>query len=196
VGWTFCHRRPTAYGVQLRFVPTAVSGAFVVEIEAHRDERGMFARSFDAEIFRKHGLAADYPQCSISSNPKRGTMRGMHYQAEPRPEIKLVRATRGRVFDVALDLRKMSPTFLSWAAVELDASRHNAFYIPAGCAHGFLTLEDDSELFYQVSEVYVSELARGVRWDDPAFSIQWPFAPTVIGERDLALETYSQEISI
>ncbi|MBX5145244.1 dTDP-4-dehydrorhamnose 3,5-epimerase [Rhizobium lentis] len=180
----------------MKFVPTAVSGAFVVEIDPRSDERGVFARTFDARSFADRGLVPVYPQCNISQNHKRGTLRGMHYQADPRPEIKLVRATRGRVFDVALDLRRGSPTYLQWASVELDASRHNAFYIPAGCAHGFLTLEDDCELFYQMSEVYVPELARGVRWNDPAFSIAWPFRPSVISERDAALESYSQEMSL
>jgi len=180
----------------MKFVPTAVSGAFVVEVDARSDERGLFARTFDARSFADHGLVPVYPQCNLSQNHKRGTLRGMHYQAEPRPEIKLVRATRGRVFDVALDLRRDSPTYLKWASVELDANSYNAFYIPAGCAHGFLTLEDDCELFYQMSEVYVPELARGVRWDDPAFSIAWPFMPSVISERDAALECYSQETSL
>lgn len=180
----------------MKFVPTAVSGAFIVEVDARSDERGLFARTFDAKSFADHGLVPVYPQCNVSQNHKRGTLRGMHYQAEPRPEIKLVRATRGRVFDVALDLRRDSPTYLKWASVELDANNYNAFYIPAGCAHGFLTLEDDCELFYQMSEVYVPELARGVRWDDPAFSIAWPFMPSVISERDAALECYSQETSL
>jgi dTDP-4-dehydrorhamnose 3,5-epimerase len=180
----------------MKFVPTAVSGAFVVEVDARSDDRGLFARTFDAKSFADHGLVPVYPQCNVSQNHKRGTLRGMHYQAEPRPEIKLVRATRGKVFDVALDLRRDSPTYLKWAAVKLDAASHNAFYIPAGCAHGFLTLEDDCELFYQMSEVYVPELARGVRWDDPAFSIAWPFMPSVISERDAALESYSQETSL
>lgn len=180
----------------MKFVPTAVSGAFIVEVDARSDERGLFARTFDAKSFADHGLVPVYPQCNVSQNHRRGTLRGMHYQAEPRPEIKLVRATRGRVFDVALDLRLDSPTYLKWAAVELDAAQYNAFYIPAGCAHGFLTLEDDCELFYQMSEVYVPELARGVRWDDPAFSIAWPFTPGVISERDAALESYSQETGL
>lgn len=180
----------------MKFVPTAISGAFVVEVDARSDERGLFARTFDAKSFADQGLVPVYPQCNVSQNHKRGTLRGMHYQADPRPEIKLVRATRGRVFDVALDLRRDSPTYLKWASVELDATRHNAFYIPAGCAHGFLTLEDDCELFYQMSEVYVPELARGVRWDDPAFAIAWPFTPSVFSERDAALESYSQESSL
>ncbi|PDT30395.1 dTDP-4-dehydrorhamnose 3,5-epimerase [Rhizobium sp. M10] len=177
----------------MRFAPTAVAGAFVVEVEVRADDRGMFARTFCAESFTAHGLASVYPQCNLSQNHRRGTLRGMHYQADPKPEAKLVRAVRGRVFDVALDLRRESPTYLKWASVELDATSRNAFYIPAGCAHGFLTLEDDCELFYQMSEIYVPELARGVRWDDPAFSIAWPFTPSVISERDVALASYRQE---
>lgn len=172
----------------MRFVPTAVCGAFIVEVDAHSDERGMFTRTFCAEAFAAQGLAAVYPQCNVSRNARRGTLRGLHYQAAPRPEAKLVRATSGRAFDVAVDLRPASSSYLAWAAVELDAGKHNAFYIPAGCAHGFLTLEDDCELFYQMSDPYVAELARGVRFDDPAFSITWPFAPLVISARDASLE--------
>ena len=177
----------------MKFVPTAVTGAFVVTVEARSDERGSFARTFDAKCFADNGLVSVYSQCNLSQNHKRGTLRGMHYQAEPRPEVKLVRATRGKVFDVALDLRRGSPTYLKWAAAELSAKNHTAFYIPAGCAHGFLTLEDDSELFYQMSEVYVPDLARGVRWDDPAFAIAWPFAPSVISKRDAVLESYNED---
>ncbi|WP_295556567.1 dTDP-4-dehydrorhamnose 3,5-epimerase [uncultured Hyphomicrobium sp.] len=177
----------------MRIIPTAVAGAFVVEIDALSDERGMFARTFCAETFAAHGLASQFPQCNVSTNTKRGTLRGLHYQAEPKPEAKLVRATSGRAFDVAVDLRTSSPSYLKWAAVELDAGRRNAFYIPAGCAHGFVTLEDDCEIFYQMSEVYVAELQRGVRFDDPAFAIAWPLAPTVISARDAALERYRLE---
>lgn len=174
----------------MKFVSTAVSGAFIVEIEEHADDRGMFARTFCAETFASRGLAWAFPQCNVSQSHQRGTLRGLHYQAGPRPEAKLVRATRGRVFDVAVDLRPASASYLRWAAVELDAAQRNAFYIPPGCAHGFLTLEDDCELFYQMSEVYAADLARGVRFDDPAFSIAWPFAPSAINARDAAFERY------
>lgn len=174
----------------MRFIPTAVSGAFIVEVDELSDDRGMFARTFCAQTFAAQGLASIYPQCNVSQNHKRGTLRGMHYQADPKPEAKLVRAIRGRVFDVAVDLRPTSASYLRWASVELDAARRNTFYIPAGCAHGFLTLEDNCELFYQMSEVYEADLSRGIRFDDPAFSIAWPFAPDVISERDAALENY------
>jgi len=178
----------------MKFVATAVTGAFIVEIDALSDERGLFARTFCAETFAEQGLAWVYPQCNVSTSIRRGTLRGLHYQADPKPEAKLVRATRGRVFDVAVDLRPDSPSFLKWAAAELDATRHNAFYIPTGCAHGFLTLEDDCTLFYQMSEAYAPDLARGVRWDDSAFGIAWPFAPDVISERDAAYPDYNQEM--
>lgn len=178
----------------MKFAATDVAGAFVVEPQMLSDERGQFGRTFCAETFGAQGLATSYPQCNVSTNLRRGTLRGMHYQAEPAAEAKLVRATRGRVFDVALDLRPTSPSFLQWAAVELDAARHNAFYIPAGCAHGFLTLEDDCALFYQMSATYAPDLARGVRWDDPAFAIAWPFGPEVISARDATYPDFSTEV--
>lgn len=176
----------------MKFLATEITGAFLVEADALADGRGMFARTFCAETFAAQGLASVYPQCNLSANIRRGTLRGLHYQADPKPEAKLVRATSGRVFDVAVDLRPQSPTYRKWAAAELDAARHNAFYIPAGCAHGFLTLEDGCTLFYQMSESYVPELARGVRWDDPAFNIDWPFAPIVISERDANYPSHNQ----
>jgi dTDP-4-dehydrorhamnose 3,5-epimerase len=174
----------------VKLIPTAITGAMIVEIDALADERGLFGRTFCADLFGAHGLATHFVQCNTSHNPKRGTLRGMHYQAGPREEAKLVRATRGRAFDVAIDLRPASNSHLQWAAVELDADRRNAFYIPPGCAHGFLTLTDDCELFYMMSESYAPDLARGVRWDDPAFSIDWPFPPLVMSERDAMCEDY------
>jgi dTDP-4-dehydrorhamnose 3,5-epimerase len=123
-------------------------------------------------------------QCSISFNHARGTLRGMHYQAHPHPECKLVRCTRGAIYDVALDLRQSSPTFGQWTAAELSADAGNMLYIPGNCAHGFITLEDRSEILYQISEFYYPELARGLRWNDPAFGIEWPIQPTVISDRD------------
>ena len=180
----------------MKFLPTAIAGAFVVEADPQEDERGMFARTFCAKLFADQGLPSHYPQSSISVNHKRGTLRGLHYQMAPQAEAKLVRVTRGRVFDVAVDLRADSTTYLQWAAVELIADQHNAFAIPAGCAHGYLTLEDRCELYYHLSSEYVPDLAGGVRWDDPLFSIQWPFAPAVIGARDAAYPYYSQEIGL
>lgn len=174
----------------MKLIPTAVNGAMVVEVDAHADERGLFARTFCAEAFGAHGLATQFVQCNTSHNRLRGTLRGMHYQAAPKEEAKLVRATRGRAFDVAIDLRPASTSYLKWAAVELDSERRNAFYIPPGCAHGFLTLTDECELFYMMSEPHAPDLARGVRWDDPAFAIDWPFSPLVMSERDAMCEDY------
>lgn len=170
----------------MKLTATAIPGVTVVEVSPHADDRGLFARTYDAALFAEAGLPTHWPQCNTSWNPKRGTLRGMHYQAEPRPEPKLVRCTRGRVFDVAVDLRPDSPTFKAWVGVELSADTRAALYIPPGCAHGFLTLEDGCEVFYQMGESYVPELARGVRWDDPAFAIAWPTRPLLIGARDAA----------
>ncbi len=168
----------------MKISPTAVHGVMIVEVAPHVDERGGFARAFCAETFAAHGLATHYPHANLSWNEKAGTLRGLHYQAEPKSEAKLVRTTRGRVFDVAVDLRQASPTYLRWTSVVLDATRHNALYIPEGCAHGYLTLDDDCEVFYLVSEIYVPDLARDLRWDDPAFGIAWPSAPRVISTKD------------
>lgn len=168
----------------MKFHPTALPGVTVVEITALEDERGLFARTYDTDIFAAAGMTAHWPQCNVSFNKRRGTLRGMHFQAEPKPEPKLVRCTRGRIFDVAVDLRPDSPTFKRWFGVELSADRHNALYIPAGLAHGFLTFEDACEVFYQMGDSYDGKLARGVRWNDPAFGIEWPFPPEVIAERD------------
>jgi len=166
--------------------PTELEGVLEIRVAPHGDERGLFARTYDEALFAKLGLPTRWPQCNTSWNRRRGTLRGLHYQAAPRPEPKLVRCTQGRVFDVAVDLRPSSPGFRRWAGVELSAEARNALFIPAGFAHGFLTLEDGSEVFYQMGESYVPELARGVRWNDPAFAIAWPAEPEVLSERDAA----------
>lgn len=166
------------------FTSTKLSGVFEVCIEPIRDERGFFARSWCRHEFERQDLLDLTAQSNISFNQKKGTLRGMHFQALPHPEAKLVRCTRGAIFDVALDLRPESSTFKDWIGVELSAEKRNALYIPPGCAHGFLTLEDDTEVFYQMSEFFVPELSRGVRWDDPAFKIDWPSQPVVLSERD------------
>ena len=164
--------------------PTALDGVLEIRVAPHGDERGLFARTYDEALFAKVGLPTHWPQCSTSWNRLRGTLRGMHFQAEPHPEPKLVRCTRGRVFDVVVSLRPDSPDFRRWTGLELSADTRNALFIPPGFAHGFLTLEDDCEVFYQMGENYVPELARGVRWNDPAFAIVWPAVPTVISARD------------
>jgi dTDP-4-dehydrorhamnose 3,5-epimerase len=164
------------------FEPVSVDGVFIVQPEPITDERGYFARVFCADEFVAHGLTANVAQCSISFNPSKGTLRGLHY-ADP-PEEKLVRCTRGRIFDVVVDVRPESPSYRRWTSAELSADNAHAFYVPAGVAHGFYTLEDDCEVLYQISTRYDADAARGVRWDDPAFGIDWPGAPTLISERD------------
>lgn len=164
--------------------PTTIPGVVHVAVAAHADDRGLFARTFDAEHFAAAGLPTHWPQCNVSWNRRRGTLRGMHYQQEPRGEPKLVRCTRGRIYDVAIDLRPASPSFRCWTAAELSHEARNALFIPAGCAHGFLTLDDDCEVFYMMGEVYAPDLAAGVRWNDPAFAVAWPFEPLTIAPRD------------
>ena len=156
----------------------------IVEPERHVDERGLFARTYCKREFAAHGIDFVPTQVSASSNTRRGTLRGLHFQAEPLPEAKVVTCTRGSAFDVAVDLRPDSPTYGRWTGVELTSANRNAVFVPAGCAHGFQTLEDDTELLYLISEFYEPSLQRGVRWDDPALEIDWPLTPTVISERD------------
>lgn len=166
------------------FVSTPVEGALIIEQEGHHDSRGYFARIFCEEVFAAAGIAMRVVQTNISRNPSRGTLRGMHYQAEPHGEPRVVQCVRGRVFDVAVDLRPTSSTYLHWAGVELGPESNRTFYIPVGCAHGFLTLEDDSDVIYLMGHHFVPDSARGVRWNDPAFAVQWPFAPVEMSERD------------
>ena len=168
----------------MRFTPSELPGTVIVDIEEHVDDRGLFARTFSEEEFASAGLPTRFVQSSVSFNTRRGTLRGLHYQAPPMPEGKLVRCTRGAVHDVVVDLRPSSATFLRWISVELTAENRRAIYVPPGCAHGFQTLMDDSEVFYQMTELYAPELARGVRWNDPMFRIEWPIAEPTISERD------------
>ena len=168
----------------MKFSPTALVGAYVIDIEPVADERGFFVRSWCREEFARRGLNPDLAQCSISFNKKRGTLRGMHYQAKPHEETKVVRCTRGAIYDVILDLRPESSTFRKWIAVELSADNRRMLYIPAGLAHGFQSLTDDTEVFYQISTPYHPESARGARWNDPAFGIEWPVAERVISDKD------------
>jgi dTDP-4-dehydrorhamnose 3,5-epimerase len=167
----------------MRFTQTPLPGVWVVELDLLGDERGWFARTFDSEEFEAHGLNPAVVQCNASFNSRRDTLRGMHYQAEPHGESKLVRCVRGAIFDVAVDLRADSTTLCAWHGVELTAENRRALYIPAGLAHGFQTLSDDCEVLYQMGYRYVPEAARGVRWDDPAFAITWPEPP---GERTIS----------
>jgi dTDP-4-dehydrorhamnose 3,5-epimerase len=171
----------------MRYVETPLEGLWLLELEIHADARGSFARTYDHAEFDRRGLDPVIRQCSTSFNPRAGTLRGMHFQAEPLAETKLLRCTRGAVFDVAVDLRPDSPTYRRWYGVELTADNGREMYIPKGMAHGFQTLVDDSELLYHMSADYSAEHARGVRWDDPAFGIEWPAPPggeRIISERD------------
>lgn len=175
----------------MNFIEAPISGAFVIDREPIRDERGYFARVWAREEFAARDLTTTIEQCSVSFNPRRGTLRGMHYQTAPHEEVKLVRCTRGAIYDVIIDLRAGSPNFGQWFGVELSADNGRMLYIPKGCAHGFLALKNDTEVYYQMSYPQVPEAARGVRWNDPAFGIVWPAAPEVISERDKNYPDYS-----
>jgi dTDP-4-dehydrorhamnose 3,5-epimerase len=166
--------------------PTPLAGAFVVDVERHSDERGFFARCFCREELQSHGIAMEVVQCNVSFNRQRGTLRGMHFQAAPRAEKKLVRCTRGAIYDVIVDLRPSSATYRGWFGVDLTAHNHRTLYVPEGFAHGFLTLEDDTEVYYQMSEFFAPQFAGGVCWNEPALAIDWPLAPTVISQKDQA----------
>jgi dTDP-4-dehydrorhamnose 3,5-epimerase len=168
----------------MRFMPTDVEGVWLIEPERHEDERGFFARTWDAAAFEEHGLASALAQCSLSYNRRRGTLRGLHYQEAPHAEVKLVRCTSGAIFDVAVDLRPDSPSFTSWVGVDLTSENRSALYVPEGCAHGFLTLTDGAEVAYQISTPYEPSAGQGVRFDDPAFGIEWPAEIVVVNERD------------
>ena len=166
------------------FEETILKGAFLIKPERLEDERGFFARVWCRKEFDAHGLGTTLVQCNVSFNASKGTLRGMHYQAPPHEEAKLVRCTMGAIYDVIVDLRKDSPTYRRHVGEVLSAENRNMFYIPEGFAHGFITLEDRTEVFYQMSAYYDAESARGVRWNDPAFGILWPAEVTVISERD------------
>jgi dTDP-4-dehydrorhamnose 3,5-epimerase len=168
----------------MKFIETKIPGVVVVEASPIGDERGFFARSFCAREFEAAGLDMTVVQTNNSHNARKGTLRGMHYQAEPKPEPKLVSCVRGAIFDVAIDLRADSPSFCGWVGVELSDSNGKALFVPPGCAHGFLTLGDEARVSYLMGEFYDPGLASGVRWDDPAFGVDWPATPTVISERD------------
>jgi dTDP-4-dehydrorhamnose 3,5-epimerase len=173
------------------FKELPLRGAFVIEIEPREDERGFFARTFCSQEFAAHGLETRISQCSISSNARRGTLRGMHWQADPNGEEKLVRCTRGALYDVIVDLRRDSPARGRWAALELSQDNHRMLYIPKGFAHGFQTLEDNTEVFYQISVAYQPDAARGIRWDDPTIAIDWPdVSERIISERDRNLPLF------
>jgi dTDP-4-dehydrorhamnose 3,5-epimerase len=168
----------------MKFCESKIPGVFEVHLAPSCDDRGFFARSWCQREFEQRGLNPRIVQCNISFNERKGTLRGMHYQDQPYPETKIVRCTRGSIYDVVVDLRPQSRTFKEWVEVVLTAENRHMVYVPEGCAHGFLTLEDKTEVFYQMSEFYHPDRSRGVRWDDSAFAIEWPTAVEVISDRD------------
>jgi dTDP-4-dehydrorhamnose 3,5-epimerase len=170
------------------FTETKLEGVYVIAPEFIEDERGFFARLWTPEEFAERGLNPRLVQANVSYNRRKGTLRGMHFQVKPHEEAKLVRCTRGSLYDVALDIRPDSPTYLQWEAVELTEANRLMFYVPEGFAHGYQTLEDDTEVFYQMSELYHPESARGLRWDDPKLGLRWPLPVSVISERDKQFE--------
>ncbi len=194
------------------FVETKLKGAYLIEIQKLEDDRGFFARSYCFREFEAHGLNPRVVQCNISYNAKKGTLRGMHYQVPPYEEAKLVRCTMGSIYDVIVDIRPNSATYSQWIGVELSSTRFTAssfqltllyvspltahymmLYIPEGFAHGFITMEDNTEVFYQMSEFYAPDSAKGIRWNDPAFDIQWPLEPAVMSEKDRNYADFSRK---
>jgi dTDP-4-dehydrorhamnose 3,5-epimerase len=175
----------------MKFTELSIKGAWLLDIEPSTDERGFFARTFCTDVFARHGLENGITQCSISFNNKKGTLRGMHYQVAPHEETKLVRCSRGAVYDVVVDIRKASATFGTWLGFTLSEDNNRALYIPAGCAHGFMTTVDKSEVYYQISEPFHPDCARGFRYNDGFFSISWPLPVSVISPRDQAYEDFA-----
>lgn len=177
----------------MRFSPTKLADAVVVELEQHRDERGFFARTYCEREFSEHGLPTHFPQCNLSRNDRAGTLRGMHFNGPPHAEAKLVRCTRGAIYDVIIDLRPGSATYAEWIGVELSADAGVALYVPPGFAHGFLTLADASDVFYHMGAFFQPDAARGLRYDDPVFSVRWPRDVAVISERDATYPDFDLE---
>lgn len=177
----------------MRFIPINLAGGYVIEPDRITDERGFFARTWCQSEFASHGLNSNLVQCNISYNQHRGTLRGMHYQTAPHAEAKLVRCTQGAIYDVIVDMRNDSKTFAQWFGVELTAKNRKALYVPEGFAHGFITLLDNTEVLYQMTEFFHAECSAGVRWNDPLFAIQWPIALSVISERDSNYGDYRRD---
>ena len=176
------------------FNETKLEGVFIIEPEKKEDQRGFFAQIWDKKKFEEMNLNPNLVQSSISYNKKRGTVRGLHFQIPPYEEIKLIRCTKGKIFDVVIDLRPFSRTYTEWVSIELSDQNRKMIYVPEKFAHGFQTLEDNTEVYYQMSEYYKPESARGVRWDDPLFSIKWPIAVATMLKRDAEFSNYSKEI--
>lgn len=180
----------------MRFTPTPLKDSFLIDLEKREDERGFFARFYCSEEFKAHGLNPRFVQMNNSSSTQKGTLRGLHYQLAPKAENKLVRCIRGALYDVILDLRTDSPTFGKSFGAELSSDNRKMMFVPEGFAHGFITLEKDTEILYCVSEFYSKELERGIRWDDPKFHIQWPILPIVMSERDKNFPDFNPSIHL
>jgi len=178
----------------MKFVETKLKGSFIIEIEKLEDERGFFARSWDREKFEEVGINPNISQCSVSHNNKKGTLRGMHFQAVPYEEAKTVSCVKGMIYDIIIDLRPGSSTLYEWIGVELSDQNHKMLYVPEGFAHGFQALMDDTDVFYQISEVYKPDYSRGIRWDDPFFRISWPIIPPIISKKDLCWKLFKKLI--
>jgi dTDP-4-dehydrorhamnose 3,5-epimerase len=178
------------------FTPLSLQGAYLIELEPKTDNRGFFARTWCAREFQEHGLSADFVQFNVSYNAKRGVLRGMHYQAPPHDETKVIRCTMGAIYDVIVDVRRASPTYKQWLSVELTAQNRRSLYVPGGFAHGFQTLADDSEVFYQMSAYFEPESARGIRWDDPAFAFAWPIDNPILNEADAKRQSWQDNSAI
>ena len=175
----------------MKFLPTKFDTAWLIEPDRHVDERGFFARTWCRREFEDHGINSDSVQCNVSFNRRKGTLRGMHFQAEPHQEAKLVRCTQGAIYDVIIDLRNGSRTFGEWQGVELTAANRNSLFVPEGFAHGFQTLEDSTEISYQMSDYFQPESARGIHFSDRTIGIVWPLAASVISERDASLGDFT-----
>ena len=175
----------------MKFSRTSLDGLWLIELELREDERGFLARTYCENEFAAHGLNTRWPQCNLTLTKKRGMVRGMHFQADPKPEIKLIRCAAGTIFDVLVDVRRDAPTFGRWEGFELSSTNRRMLYVPGGFAHGFQCLTDDCEVFYMMSEFYVPELARGLRWSDSTVNIQWPITEAMLSERDQNLPLLS-----
>jgi len=176
----------------LQFIETKLPGAYIINLDTLEDERGFFARAFCQKEFEENGLKSNIAQCNLSFNHKKGTLRGMHYQVKPYEEVKMVRCTQGKILDVIIDLRKDSATYKKWVGVELSAENNSMLYVPEGFAHGYQTLEDNSVVYYQVTEFYQPGSERGIRWNDPAFNIDWPLEISVISDKDNSHPDYTE----
>lgn len=174
----------------MKFTPTNVDGAYLIDVNRIGDDRGYFGRLWCENEMSAQGLVATIKQSNVGFSPIKGTLRGLHYQTAPHQEVKIVRCTRGRIFDVVVDLRPESPTYRQWHGAELNAENGTMLYVPEGCATGYLTLEDDSEIYYHASTFYAPEHATGVRWDDPAFAIEWPGEPKVLSDNDVGWKNF------